>query len=154
MVVLDMPPLPGGAGCAGPRGPFCMPLRTSRSPIVLPLSGTRRPVGPGDAGVVDNALNSEPVPDDKHDERADSGPNKASTLLRPIPADTLADPRGHECAGDPQDCRQYESLRIVRPGEEKSGDDASNQANQEDPDKSAQNSLQRDQRKKPKIIRR
>jgi hypothetical protein len=50
----------------------------------------------------------------------------------------LADPRGDECAGDPKDRRQYKSLRIVRPGEEKSGNDASDEAYNEDPNKSAQ----------------
>jgi hypothetical protein len=50
----------------------------------------------------------------------------------------LADPRAYECTGDAQNRREYEPLRIVRTGQKKSGDDAGDEADHEDPDKTSQ----------------
>src|SRR5438128_727855 len=104
MVVFDMPPCPGAGS---PRGPFCIPLRTSRSPILIlllrGLARRSRPIGARDAGVSDDALHGKTMPNDKYDYGADRRADKPCALVGPVPANALADRCREERAGNSQD---------------------------------------------------
>jgi hypothetical protein len=101
------------------------------------MLGPPRPIGTSDARVTDNPLDCEAVPNEKHNQRADYRTHKARALIRPIPADALAEPRGNECTCNAKCGRDDKALRVVGPGQEKSGDDAGDEADDQDPKKTA-----------------
>jgi hypothetical protein len=47
-------------------------------------------------------MHHEPVPDEQHDHCTNGRANKASPLIKPIPADDLANKGGDECSNDPE----------------------------------------------------
>jgi hypothetical protein len=81
------------------------------------------------------------VPNYEDDDRAQRGAHEAGPLIRAIPPDALADPRREERACDPEHRREHETVGIVRAGEEKAGNDAGDQSDDKDPEKSAHDIL-------------
>src|SRR5262245_42676866 len=79
-------------------------------------------------------MGDEPVPDKQHDHRTDRSADEAGTRIEPVPADGLADEGGEESAGDPQHRGQEETLRIVWARREQARDQASDEADHDDPD--------------------
>jgi hypothetical protein len=66
-----------------------------------PAAWRRAGVG-GIARIADHAVDDQPVPDKEHEQRAKRGADEASTLIEPIPADSLANERGDERACNSQ----------------------------------------------------
>src|ERR1700730_13483610 len=95
----------------------------------------RRRVGArGVARIGHGAVGHQPVPDEQHEQRADSRADKTRALIEPVPTDCLADEGCDERAGDPEPGRQYEAARAIRTGREETRDDAGDEANHSDPD--------------------
>ncbi len=76
----------------------------------------------------------ESVPDEQHDQCADGCADKPRTLIKSIPTDGLPDEGRDERAGDPKRGREDEAGRIVFARRQVARDDASNEANYDDPD--------------------
>ncbi len=58
--------------------------------------------------IVLGAASREPVPYEQDNQRADGGGDEAGALVRPVPADCLADEGGNERTCDSQQCREEE----------------------------------------------
>ena len=101
------------------------------------MLGSPRPVGTCDARVTDNPLDCEAVPHEKHNQRADCRTDRTRTLIRPIPADALAEPGRNECACNAKRDRDDKALRVIGAGQKKSGDDTGDEADDQDPKKTA-----------------
>src|SRR5262249_59485504 len=86
---------------------------------------------------------AERVPDKQHDHRTDGSADETGTLIEPVPADGLADEGGEESAGDPQHRGQEETLRIVWARREQARDQASDEADHDDPDEARHPNLAR-----------
>ena len=80
------------------------------------MLGSPRPVGTCDARVTDNPLDGEAVPHEKHNQRTDCRTDRTRTLIRPIPADALAEPGRNECACNAKRDRDDKALRVIGPG--------------------------------------
>src|ERR1700747_1758262 len=87
--------------------------------------------------ILDHTAGHQAVPDEQHDQRADGGGDEACTLLRAVMADRLTDEGRQERADDAQHGGQDEAGRIVRPRRQKGGDNACNEADDDDPDNAA-----------------
>ena len=61
-------------------------------------------------------MDHEPVPDEQHDDRPERRGDEAGALIRPVPADGLADEGRDERAGDAEQGRQDEPGRVVGTG--------------------------------------
>jgi hypothetical protein len=75
------------------------------------------------------------VPDNQNDNCANRRTYKARALIRSIPADALTDPGSNEPTGDTKRGREDEPARVIRPRQEKSRDETSDEADQNDPNK-------------------
>src|SRR5262249_59586813 len=101
-----------GAGRAGyssyqkehPPVPCLPPCVDVRNFAPSNLANGPRPAGrlwpAGVARVANDVMNHEPVPDEQHYERADRSGDETSTLIKPVPADALADEGGEEGTGE------------------------------------------------------
>jgi hypothetical protein len=101
------------------------------------MLGAPRPVGTSDARVTDNPLDCEAVPNEKHNQRADCRTDKTRAFIRPIPAHALAEPRGNECTCNAKCSRDDKALRVIGAGQKKSGDNTGDEADDQDPKKTA-----------------
>ena len=85
--------------------------RSSRSRTVLSTPRRR-----GDTRIVHNALNDQAMPDKKNHDGAKGRPDKAGTLIRPVPPDALADPRGHKAPAMPSPPVRRNPFGLLGPG--------------------------------------
>src|SRR6476620_9127647 len=76
----------------------------------------------------------EPVPDKQDQQCADGSPDKARTLVWPIPANRLADPGREECATNAENRGQDEARGIVRSRRETARNNSRHKADQNNPD--------------------
>lgn len=113
------------------------------------MLGPPRPVGTSDARVTDNPLDGEAVPNEKNNQRTDCRTDKTRALVRPIPADALAEPRGNECTCNAKRGRDEEALRVIGAGQEKSGDDTGAEADDQDPKKTAHETSEKQVARQP-----
>jgi hypothetical protein len=97
-------------------------------------AGWSAPVGAGSAWIAHNVVDDQSVPDEQHDQRADAGADQAGALVEPVPSDGLTDEGGEESARDPEQCRQDETARLVRPRRQEASDDAGDEPDDDDPD--------------------
>src|SRR6266511_5530800 len=98
-----------------------------------PAAWRRAGVG-GIARIADHAVDDQPVPDKEHEQRAKRRADEASTLIEPIPTDSLADERGEERACDSQHRCEDEAFRLVRTRGKYARDQTGNEADDDDPD--------------------
>src|SRR5580704_18404596 len=61
-------------------------------------------------------------------------PMRPAPWSEPVPTDGLADEGCDERAGDPEPGCQYEAVRAIRTGRDKTRDDAGDEADHDDPD--------------------
>jgi hypothetical protein len=113
------------------------------------MLGPPRPVGSGDAWITDNPLDGEAVPDEKNNQRTDCRTDKTRALIWPIPADALAEPRENECTCNAKRGRDDEALRVIGAGQEKSGDDTGDEADDQDPKKTAHETSEKQVARQP-----
>src|SRR6202047_1022117 len=78
-----------------------------------------------------------PVPDEQNHPRADRRGDEAYALIRTVMADGLADKGREKRAGDAQHRGQEESAGIVRSRRKQPGDDAGDEADDDDPENAA-----------------
>ena len=97
----------------------------------------------GIAGVGDDAMSHQPIPDEQDEHRADRRADEAGALVGPVPADRLPDEGCEKSAGDSEHGREDETFRIVRAGRKKARDDARDEADQDDPDEARHDDLPR-----------
>src|SRR5215469_16987506 len=135
IVIGDIPP--PLLGWTWPRGPFCIPLRTSRSPIftsyerILPLRcahrlhrcgpPTPRDLEPAarssprrDAGIANDTMNHQPIPNEQDEQRTNGRPDQSRALVEAIPTDGLTDEGRKERPDDSEHRGQNEAGWIVR----------------------------------------
>src|SRR6185312_4524059 len=79
-----------------------------------------------------SSLNEAPNQKDEHG--TDGSSDETRTLIFSIPTDGLSEISRHECADDPQDRRQYETLRLVFAGRDQLGDYPGYKADDDYPD--------------------
>src|SRR5437016_10639059 len=107
-------------------GPVCRRLKISN---VTTRSGIAR-----SPWIADRAIDDQPMPNEQHQNCAESGANQACSLIQAVPADALADKGGQECAGDAKHGRQNEAGRIVGSWSQQASDQASDKTNDDDPE--------------------
>jgi hypothetical protein len=101
---------------------------------VFTLRSRRRQVGTRSAGIADDVLHCQAMPNNQHDNCAYRRAYKSRALIRSVPADALTDPRRDKRTDDPERGREDETLGVIRPRQQKSRDDPRDKANQNDPD--------------------
>ena len=72
-------------------------------------------------------------PDGQYDHRAHDGPDEARPFARPVPAQRLAKPGGHEGAHDAQNGGQDEARRLIGARHQELGDNARNETDNDRP---------------------
>ena len=113
------------------------------------MLGPPRPVGTSDARVTDNPLDGKAVPNEKNNQRTNCRTDKTRPLIRPILANALAEPRGNECTCNAKRGRDDEALRVIGAGQEKSGDDTGDEADDQDPKKTAHENSEKQVARQP-----
>jgi len=79
-------------------------------------------------------LHCQAVPDNQNDNCAYRRTYKSRALIRSVPADALTDPCRDKRAADTERGRENETVGVIRPRQQKSRDDAGDEADQNDPD--------------------
>ena len=93
------------------------------------------------ARVGNGAVNDEPVPDEQDGERTYGRGDEASTLVDPIPAESLADEGRQKGTCDSKHGGQNETARVVWSWRKQPRNDAGNEADHDDPDEARHENL-------------
>jgi hypothetical protein len=74
------------------------------------------------------------MPDEENQDSTEGCSDEPGTLIEAIPTELLSQVGRHKGTRDPEDGREDKARRIIRTGEQITGDDAGDEADQDDPE--------------------